>query len=267
MPMNAIRSALIWAAIVGLIVLWLPLLAAMRLFSRDPVHYAVGRMFRRLGAAMTRVNPFWEISFEGSFPEDPRHPYVVVSNHQSLGDIAVISRLPWEMKWVAKAELFSLPFAGWMMKMAGDIPVDRGDPKSRSLVVKRARKVLAHRCSVMFFPEGTRSKDARVRRFQTGAFRLAIEAGVPVLPIAVDGTSDAIPKHGWKFGEGITARVGLLEPVETSGWTVEEASELASEVRQRIIKQIAEWRGTGPETVDAVVPGAVSPRSADPDAA
>jgi 1-acyl-sn-glycerol-3-phosphate acyltransferase len=238
---NAIRSALIWLAIGGLILLWLPLLAVVRLFDRDPARYATGRLFRRLGAAFTRVNPFWQIEIEGDLPEDPRLPYVVVSNHQSLGDIAVLSRLPWEMKWVAKAELFRLPVAGWMMRMAGDIPVNRSDPASRAAVLQRARRVLANRCSVMFFPEGTRSKDRVVKRFQAGAFRLAIDAGVPVLPIAIDGTHDAIPKHGWKFGDQITARVRVLPPVDTAAYGPDDAPRLAEEVRQRVVDQIAAW--------------------------
>jgi 1-acyl-sn-glycerol-3-phosphate acyltransferase len=253
--MDTVRSALIWAAIVGLIVIWLPLLAVVRLFDRDPARYRTGRFFRQLGVAMTRVNPYWNIELEGHFPEDPRRPFVVVANHQSIGDIAVVSCLPWEMKWVAKAELFRLPVAGWMMRLAGDIPVDRGDAQSRRRVFWRARRVLERRCSVMFFPEGTRSKDARVRRFQAGAFRLAIEAGVPILPVAVDGTSDAIPKHGWRFAQRLRARVGVLELVATTGRSPDDAVALAEEVRQRIVGQIAAWRGTSPESVDAYAGG------------
>lgn len=250
--MDTVRSVFIWIAIGTLIVLWLPLLAVVRLLDRDPALYTTGRLFRRLGATMTRVNPYWDIEVEGPFPDDPRHPYVAVANHQSLGDIPVISRLPWEMKWVAKAELFRLPFAGWMMRLAGDIPVDRRDPQSRARVLRRGRDVLRRRCSVIFFPEGTRSKDARVRRFQTGAFRLAIEAGVPILPIAVDGTSEAIPKHGLRFNHQSTVRVRVLEPVPTAGLTPDDAPALAEEVRQQIVAQIAAWRGASPETVDAL---------------
>lgn len=252
MTMNAVRSALIWAAIALLILLWLPMMAVSWVFDRDPARYRTGRLFRLLGVAMTRVNPYWNVELEGRYPDDPRLPYVVVSNHQSLGDIPVISRLPWEMKWVAKASLWKLPVVGWMLRQAGDIPVDRGDDASRSRVIERARSVLRRHCSVMFFPEGTRSRDGRVRRFQAGAFRLAIAAGVPVLPIAVDGTMDALPKHGWKFGERITARVAVLDPVPTEGLTAADASELAEAVRQRIVAQVAAWRGTPPEAADAL---------------
>ncbi len=261
--MLAVRSLLIWIAIGTLILVWLPLLLVVRLFDRDIARYRTGRTFRRLGAAMTRVNPFWTVHIEGDLPENPRHPYVVVANHQSLGDIAVISRLPWEMKWVAKAELFRLPIAGWMMRIAGDIPVDRGDLRSRALTIKRALAVLHRDCSVMFFPEGTRSRDARVRRFQTGAFRLAIEAGTPVLPIAIDGTSHAIPKHGWKFGEQIEARVSVLPPVEAQGYEIDDAPALAETVRQQIIEQIAAWRQVDPAAVDALA-ATTEPDSPEP---
>lgn len=253
--MNTLRSALIWAAIGGLIVLWLPLMALSRAFERDPARYRTGYLFRRLGAAMTRVNPYWNVRIEGELPEDPRRPYVVVANHQSLGDIPVISRLPWEMKWVAKAELWKLPVAGWMLRMAGDIPVRRGDAGSRAAVLPRAAAMLRNRCSVMFFPEGTRSKDGRIRRFQAGAFRLAIDAGVPVLPIAVDGTRDAIPKHGWRFAQRVFARVKVLPPVDTRGWRPDEAAALAETVRQRIVAQVAAWRGVTPAAVDAEANG------------
>lgn len=253
--MKAVLSAAIWASIGLLVLLWLPLLALVRLFDRDPAHYATGRVFRKLGDAMTRVNPLWNIEVTGALPADPRRPYVVVSNHQSNADIPVISRLPWEMKWVAKAEMFRVPVAGWMMRLAGDIEVDRADPKSRAKVLIAARDYLERRCSVMFFPEGTRSRDGRVRSFQPGAFRLAIDAGVPVLPLAIDGTRDALPKHGWVFGPAIHARLKVLDPVPTDGLTHDDVEALTERARQAVIAQIAAWRGTSPADVDAMALG------------
>jgi 1-acyl-sn-glycerol-3-phosphate acyltransferase len=263
--MKSIQSALIWAANGALILLWLPVLAVVRLFDRDPAHYATGRAFRFLGNLFTRTNPLWRVHIEGDVPEDPRRPYVVVSNHQSNADIPVISRLPWEMKWVAKAELFKVPVVGWLLRMAGDIAVDRRDPTSRAHVLVAARDYLRERCSVMFFPEGTRSRDGRVRSFAPGAFRLAIEAGVPVLPLAVDGTRDALPKHGWRFGNAIDARVRVLPPVPTDGLGAGDVDALRDRVRAGIIAQVAAWRGTSPEAVDALSPSvdAATDASAD----
>lgn len=249
--MQAVRSALTWAAILVLILVWLPLLVVVRLFDRSPVHYATGRLFRRLGALMTKVNPAWSIMQTGTPPADPRHPYVVVSNHQSNADIPVISRLPWEMKWVAKQVMFDLPVVGWLLKLAGDIPVDRRDPQSRSEVLPRAKAILENRCSVMIFPEGTRSRDGRVRRFQDGSFRLAIEAGVPVLPLALDGTAAALPKDGWAFGE-VSVRLHVFDPVPTKDLTPEDAPLLRERVRQTIIEKVAMWREQPAAAVDAL---------------
>ena len=140
--MATLRSIWVWFSITVLILLWLPLLALVRLFDRDPAHYHTGRWFRRLGAAMTVINPVWRVRVSGEKIEDPRRPYVVVSNHQSNVDIPVISRLPWDMKWVAKAELFKLPIVGWMMRMADDIPVDRRSKTSRARVLVKAGRCL-----------------------------------------------------------------------------------------------------------------------------
>lgn len=249
--MNTVRSVLIWSAVAMLIVAWLPAVAVVRLFDRDPARYATGRVFRSLGAVFTRLNPFWQFRFEGKYPERPRNPYVVVANHQSLADIPILSRLPWEMKWVAKAELFRIPVVGWMMSLAGDVPVGRGDARSRVAALHRARRVLDRECSVIFFPEGTRSPDGRVRAFQHGAFRLAIDAGVPILPIAIDGTGKAIPKHGWRFRDEIRARVAVLDPIPTDGFTKHDAARLAEDVRREIMARIASWRATPVDEVDA----------------
>lgn len=254
---DTLRSLWAWVSIAVLLLLWLPLLALVRLFDRDPARYRTGRWFRRLGAAMTRVNPMWRVTVSGERIDDPRRPYVVVSNHQSLADIPVISRLPWEMKWVAKAELFRLPVVGWMMRLAGDIPVDRGDRRSGAQALIKARDYLDKHCSVMFFPEGTRSRDGRVHAFNDGAFALAVKTGVPVLPLVVEGTFDALPKHRWRFGRPAEIRVEVLPPVETAGLTRADVDALRRTVRDRIVARLADWRGVPADAVDALAGDAV----------
>ncbi len=249
--MKAIQSALTWAAIATLVLLALPVLLVLRLVDRTPARLYTGRAFRMVGGLVPSVNPAWHVDVGGYGPEGVRHPYVVVSNHQSVADIPVISKLPWEMKWVAKKELFGLPVMGWMMRLAGDIAVDRGDPNSRSAVLRQAQSVLDRGCSVMFFPEGTRSKDGRIKRFHDGAFRLAIRAGVPVLPLAIDGTKNAIPKHGWQFSRA-DVRLDVLPPVPTDGLTEDDVDVLRDRVRQMIVDHIAAWHELPPESLDAL---------------
>ena len=250
---SVLVSLWVWAAIATLIVVWVPLTAVVWLFDRDPARYTTGYCLRILGRCLTYVNPFWDIEVDGAFPENPRNPYVCVSNHLSQGDPPIIARVPWEMKWVAKAELFRLPFAGWLLRMSGDIKVDRQDRDSRAHTLVEARDYLHKKCSVMFFPEGTRSRDGRVHRFADGAFRLAIKEGVPVLPIAIDGTQEALPKHSiWFKPNPEKIRVRVLEPVDTDAYGPNDARELQREVRARIIAQLAAWRGVDPSEVDAL---------------
>lgn len=237
-----LRSLWAWFVIALLTVLWLPLLAVVRLFDRDPAYYNTGRWFRRLGATMTRASLVWRVRVSGIQVENPRNPYIVVSNHQSHADIPVISRLPWDMKWVGKVELFKLPICGWLMQLASDIPVDRSSLRSRAKVLIEARKYLDKACSVMFFPEGTRSPDGRVYAFSDGPFRLAIKAQLPILPLAVDGTYDALPKHSWKFGDPATIQLKVLPPVETTGLKAGDTEALRKQIRGQIIEQIAAWR-------------------------
>jgi len=201
----------------------------------DRGRYIVGYVFRRIGPAMATLNPFWRFRYSGTMPQNPRHPYVVVSNHESFADILLISHLPWEMKWLSKAELFRIPIMGWMMWLAGDIPVKRGFGPSAVEAMERCRKALRQRVSVMIFPEGTRSKTAELLPFKDGAFRLAIEAGVPILPLALSGTGTALPKHGWRFGRS-AAHLRVLEPVDTAGLTLSDVPALKARIRDLIVR-------------------------------
>jgi 1-acyl-sn-glycerol-3-phosphate acyltransferase len=201
----------------------------------DRGRYIVGYVFRRIGPVMATLNPLWNFRYSGAMPNNPRRPYVVVSNHESFADILLISHLPWEMKWLSKAELFRIPIMGWMMWLAGDIPVKRGFGPSAVEAMERCRKVLRQKVSVMIFPEGTRSKTAELLPFKDGAFRLAVEAGVPILPLALSGTGTALPKHGWRFGRS-AAHLRVLEPVETAGLTLADVPSLKARIRHLIVQ-------------------------------
>jgi 1-acyl-sn-glycerol-3-phosphate acyltransferase len=233
---QSIVSAWTWLVLVGCVLIWFPLMLLLRLVTApfDRGRYAVGWLFRRIGPVVATLNPLWRFRTAGEFPADPRLPYVVVSNHESFADILLISHLPWEMKWLSKAELFRVPVLGWMMQLAGDVPVKRGFGPSAVEAMARCREILSRRVSVMIFPEGTRSPTRELLPFKDGAFRLAIEAGVPILPLAVSGTGPALPKHDWRFNRS-AATVRVLAPVETAGLTVEQVSELREKVRRMIV--------------------------------
>jgi 1-acyl-sn-glycerol-3-phosphate acyltransferase len=226
-----------WLVLVVCILLWFPVVLLARLLTApfDSGRYVAGLIFRKIAVAMASVNPLWHFRYSGALPENPRRPYVVVSNHESFSDILLISHLPWEMKWLSKAELFRIPVLGWMMWLVGDVPVKRGVGPSAVEAMARCRKALESNVSVMIFPEGTRSKTAELLPFKDGAFRLAVEAGVPILPLAVSGTSTALRKHDWRFGKSV-AEVRVLAPVDTAGLTLTDVAALRNRVRTMIVE-------------------------------
>jgi 1-acyl-sn-glycerol-3-phosphate acyltransferase len=238
---QSIVSVWAWLVLVVCILVWLPLMALLRLVTApfDRGHYAVGYLFRQIPVVMAGLNPLWRFRVTGTMPADPRRPYVVVSNHESFVDILLISHLPWEMKWLSKAELFRIPVLGWLLRLAGDIPIQRGFGPSAAEAIAKCREVLANRVSVMIFPEGTRSTTADLLPFKDGAFRLAIDAGVPILPLVVHGTSTALRKHDWRFGRS-TAVVRVLEPIEIAGLTPADVPALKDRVRTLIVDTRAE---------------------------
>jgi 1-acyl-sn-glycerol-3-phosphate acyltransferase len=232
----SIVSLWTWLVLVVCVLVWLPLMALLRLVTApfDPGRYAVGLLFRKVPVVTAALNPLWRFRCTGAMPADPRRPYVVVSNHESFADILLISHLPWEMKWLSKAEMFRIPVLGWMMHLAGDIPIKRGFGPSAIEAIARCREALAKRVSVMIFPEGTRSTTADLLPFKDGAFRLAIDAGVPILPLVVHGTSTVLRKHDWRFGRSV-ASVRVLEPVETAGLTPADVPALKERIRGMIV--------------------------------
>jgi 1-acyl-sn-glycerol-3-phosphate acyltransferase len=232
---QALVSVWTWIVLATCILLWLPAMALARLLTvhSDPGRYTVGLMFRKIAVVTAALNPLWGFRRSGTAPLDPRRPYVVVANHESFADILLISHLPWEMKWLSKAEMFRIPFLGWLMRLAGDIPVKRGEGRSAVEAIQACRKVLAGKVSVMIFPEGTRSGSGELLPFKDGAFRLAVTTGVPILPLALTGTGSALPKRGFLLGRS-RAEVRVLEPVETTGLTTRDVPALRERVRSQI---------------------------------
>jgi 1-acyl-sn-glycerol-3-phosphate acyltransferase len=238
---GAIRSIWIWTASASLILIWTPLLAIVRLFDRNPRRLRTGRWFRRLGRMLARVNP-WRIRISGLENMEAGRVYVIVSNHQSLADIPVITHLILDTKWLAKAELFALPVVGWMLRMAGDIPIDRTDRRKGAKALLQCARCLRDGCSVVFFPEGTRSPDGSILPFNEGPFQLAIREKVPVLPLVVEGSGAALPKHTWIFGGTMDVYLRVLPPAQVEGWDIRQSGELRDEVRRRMIGELGRMR-------------------------
>lgn len=240
--LNILRSIWIWTASAGLILLWTLLLFVVWLFDRDPRRVRTGRWFRRLGRAIAKLYP-WRIRISGIENLQVDGVYVIVSNHQSLADIPVIAHLRIDTKWLAKAELFRVPFVGWMLRMAGDIPVDRSDRSKSARALMQCAQYLRQRCSVVFFPEGRRSRDGQVLPFAEGPFKLAIREQVSILPLVVEGSGNALPKHSWVFGARQDIHLRILQAVSVTGWELSQSTALRDTVRHRIVDELCRLRG------------------------
>src|ERR1039457_6440540 len=238
-----LRTAWIWTASAILILLWTPLLGVVRLFDHEPRRLRTGRWFRRLGRVIAAVNP-WRIHISGGENLNTNQVYVIVSNHQSMADIPVISHLKLDTKWLAKAELFRLPLLGWMLRMAGDVPIERSDRRKGAMAMLQCARYLRLRCSVVLFPEGTRSLDGQVLPFHQGPFQLAIRERIPILPLVVEGSGGALPRNSWIFGGSQDIQLRILDAIAVDGWDINQVQGLRDAVRQKIVDELDRLRGT-----------------------
>ena len=224
-----------YAEFVGCAIGFLPCMAVSRWRHRsDPTRRMPGRWLRRFGRVTSRLTSVWKFSTDGAAPPDIlERGYVVISNHESTADPFLLSFLPWDMRWVAKEEIFRLPLAGWLMKLGGDIPLNRGERKSIELAMQRCRETLRAGMPVMMFPEGTRSPDGRLLPFKDGAFRLALEVGAPILPVAIAGTRACRPKGSRWFGQA-RAHARVLDPISTAGLSLADLPQLRDHSRSVI---------------------------------
>ena len=156
--------------------------------------------------------------------------YVFVSNHQSIYDIPVVfSSLPYELRIIAKQSLGAFPFLGWHLRRSGHLLVDRKNP-DRGGILRRWRELVGEGLSLIIFPEGTRSPDGRVGIFKAGSFLLAIEAGLPIVPLSVDGTRFVMPKGQLTTRPG-HATLTVHPPIVTADLGPADARALAGRVR------------------------------------
>jgi 1-acyl-sn-glycerol-3-phosphate acyltransferase len=193
------------------------------------------------GSFYVYLNPLWRCRVTGRERLPWRGAAVIVANHLALVDIVVLYGLYRPFKWVSKSSLFKVPFLGWNMALNDYVPVTRGAADSVRRMLAHCRRHLAAGSPLLLFPEGTRSATGELQPFKDGAFRLAREAGVPVIPVALSGTYESIPKHGVVMRSRMDARVEILEPIDSGAFP--DAAALRDAARSAIAGALARRAG------------------------
>lgn len=176
-----------------------------------------------------------KVTVRGAEKLDPRCSYIYMPNHQSNADIPLLlGCLPVQFRWLAKAELFKVPIFGRAMRGVGYISIDRSNRKSSFESLERAARTIRSGTSVLIFPEGTRSRDGRILPFKKGGFVLAVDAGVPIVPIIIRGTRDIISKGHFMIRPA-PVTMEILDPVETADYTRKTKDALLARIRSILI--------------------------------
>ena len=197
---------------------------------------------RLICALLYGVPPFIRRTIDGVENIDPKKAYVMVMNHNSGFDIFAAYKIPLNFRWVSKREVFRVPFMGPLLTIHGDIPIERGNAtKAMAKVLRLGKLWISRGATIAIFPEGTRSKTGEINRFKAGAFTLAKEAGVEILPVVMTGTNEYFRK-GWLVNWRNRVAIRVLKPVSIEEVAAKEVAELSTEVRERMVLSLAELR-------------------------
>ncbi|MFC1888319.1 lysophospholipid acyltransferase family protein [Thermodesulfobacteriota bacterium] len=194
----------------------------------DWVSRAWGRLMLRMAGVDLEVSGYENV--------DPGRSYIIISNHSSHFDVpTMFAALPdLQVRYLAKKELLKIPIFGHALIMAGHIMIDRSDREKAIESMRAARERILAGTSVSFFAEGTRSRDGRLGLFKKGGFMVALETGVPLLPLTIVGGWRVHHRDTWKITRGETIRVIVHPPVEPAGFSLETREALMETVRKAI---------------------------------
>jgi 1-acyl-sn-glycerol-3-phosphate acyltransferase len=242
--MDVLKSIIVWLAGVVFLVLFFPLTFFTWLITMpfDRNRRITHLILNWQSWIIVWLMPIWKINIEGREKAVKGTAYVIISNHQSILDIILINSLRYRFKWISKIENMKLPILGWYLRMADYIIINRGNTESKEEMMEKSYQCLKQGISIMMFPEGTRSADWEIGFFKRGAFQLAINAHVPILPIVVDGSGGVLPKHGLIFTTGHKIRIKVFDPVQPESFKTGDPDILSVNFSNFMIEALKELR-------------------------
>jgi len=242
--MDILKSLIVWLIGICFVILTFPLTLIIWLlalpFDRERVIIHWFLMYQSL--ILSFLIPIWKIHIEGREKAMKGTTYVIISNHQSILDILLINCLRYKFKWISKIENFNVPVIGWYLKMAQYIVVDRGNEESKIVMLEKSYNCLKKGISILMFPEGTRSLNNEIGFYKRGAFQLALQANVSILPVLIDGTGGILPKHGLIFGSGHQIMIKVLDPINPAAFGTDSPENLAQQLSLLMTSRLNELR-------------------------
>ena len=219
----------IWVVLVTAVLGSTVILASFFVNSGNPLH-KIARLWGQSILVASRI----KVNVKGMSRIDANRPYIYMPNHQSNFDIPLLlGHLAVQFRWLAKKELFKIPIFGLAMRKAGYISIDRNDRESAFKSLEIAAQKIKNGVSVLIFPEGTRSRDGKIRPFKKGGFVMAIDSGVPIVPIVISGARGIMTKGRFRVNTGQISML-IQEPIDTSTYTMETKAALMERVRRAI---------------------------------
>lgn len=231
-------STAVWLFVALDTIIVTALIALVSIFDRrHRVTYRLGNFW---GKSIIAVNPNWKLKITGLHHIKKNEAYVLVANHLSLADIVCLFCLGRHFKWLAKRSLFTIPVFGWAMSLLGYIPLKRGKHGSIRDSFKQAQDYLDRDISILIFPEGTRSKTGELGKFMNGAFKLALRAQKPIVPLVISGTEKALTKGSFSMTTTGKGRIAVLPPVSVASYDLEDYDRLRKDVEKLFRDKISE---------------------------
>ena len=237
--MTIIRSVFLWAFF-GIVntLFWVlcGILLTLVLASSRTIHFYCAVPWAKTILWGTGV----KVQIRGLSNIDRQKAYIFIPNHLSFFDIfSLLAYLPVDFKFVLKKELIRIPILGWSMKRAGYISIDRSSPAKARRTLEQAVDRIKGGTSLVIFAEGTRGHDGRLQPLKRGAFQLATASGVPVVPVAIKGTREIMPKGSFTIYKGSIV-IQLEKPIETTSYTKQAMPNLIERVSGSITSMLAE---------------------------
>ncbi len=255
-PATPVRDVLRWLYLPWVWLVFIPFLAVTTIFW-GTMALASCKISKRLAfhcgtiwaLCLCLVN-FTPVRVRGRHKAARGQSYVILCNHQSHFDVLAFYGF-WfkQFRWVMKKELRRVPGLGWGCEGVGHIFIDRSDREKAIASLEAARPLLAGGISVLFFPEGSRSRDGRLRPFKKGGFMMALQMGLPILPVTISGSRHVLPGKSLRLLPGLI-RIQVHDPIDATAYGLERRDELMRDVRATIASALPAWE-RGEETNSA----------------